>query len=60
MLNNIVRFWSILWWKALRHWKWRRRSDTFKKTMIQNIPTNRPRSGLKTMILKLYPSQPIS
>ena len=32
----------------------------FQQDNYPNIPPNRPRIGLKTMILKLYPSQPIS
>ena len=35
-------------------------SDIFNRTMIQNIPARRPKSGLKTMIFKSYLGQPNS
>ena len=33
-------------------------SNIFNRIIIQNIPSRRPKSGLKTMIFKSYPGQP--
>jgi hypothetical protein len=38
--------------ESFRHWRWRRESVIFSRTMIQNTPSRRPKSGLKTMIFK--------
>src|ERR1700694_1344838 len=53
MQSSTVRFWTREWWKALKSWRWRRACDIFNRTMTPNTPQNGPKSGLKTMILRL-------
>ena len=55
--NQYCGIWMMELWKVLKSWKWRRVSNIFSKTIIQNTHPGRQHNGLKTIIFKYYPGQ---